>query len=346
MPCETVQDFAFRPNLADAHLDRLLRSGYSCEQAKGVIAGVLERDLAYYFLEQFAKENLVHFQYRFAKDLRGEQILVSPNYEKLGDVCGLYQNAIAERKQLNKPIDREEAELEGMKVIKERLGQTDKATNFLLVSPPPPVSERNLRPGYDDHSFIFFGEFDSETREIDMFALRNNFSVDQQVRIVNKAAGQEVISRAEAHPNDFLRRPVFTDQSMESLIEVVEEVSGHKLALVFDKQTWTMERYSEHFGNFAQTLADLVAEGANEKTLQFALAAIEMEFVKWINGESMLAHQIHYKTDEVIYGFGQLVQKYDLSGFMTGSCGASTISIFGRDNFSMPGSYSAGDRWP
>jgi len=337
MPCEIVQDFAFRPNLANTHLDRLLRSGYSCEQAKGIIAGILERDLAYYFLEQFAKENLVHFQYRFTKDLKGEQILVSPNYEKLGDVCGLYKNAIAERKQLNKPVDREEAELEGMEAIKERLSQTDKATNFLLVSSPPPVSERDLRPGYGDYSFIFFGKFDPKTKQIDMFALRNNLSVDQQVKIVNRAAGQEVISRAEAHPNDFLRRPVFTDRSMESLIGVVEEISGHKLSLDFDKQIWTMERYSEHFGNFAQTLADLIAEGADEKTLQFALAAIEMEFVKWINGEPVSVHLINYKMDEVIYGFGQLAQKYDLSGFMAGSCGASTISTFGRDNFSIPG---------
>ncbi len=341
MPIETAVkpdiDLAFRPNLARRHFEELLAAGYPRDEAQKTIAEIFERDLAYYYLEQFAKEKLVHFSYQFETDLvSGEQILTSPNYEKLGDVAGLYEHAIEERRSLGKPVDREEAELEGLIRVKERLKDERDKTSFVLVSPPPPQPERYLRPGYGNYSFIFWGDYDPRARRIDMYAWRNDLTLSDQATIVNQVAKEKVISEMETHPNDFLRTPVFSKEPIDKLIDAITGYKPNRQAEL------NIDKYEVSLKSFGRSLAELVAQGADEQTLTNAQASIEMEFVKWINGEPQRSTGIRTETQELLIEYRQLSKRYNLAISAVGSCGISTLSTFGRDSYSLPGMLTLG----
>jgi len=71
-----------------------------------------------------------------------------------------------------------------------------------LISPPPSCPESSLRLGYADYSFVYFGLYDPETEGVEMFAWRNDFSLESHRRFLNEYAGEEVVS-IEARINDF-----------------------------------------------------------------------------------------------------------------------------------------------
>lgn len=342
MPSErTICDLAFSPNLPKRQFDELLTDGYSQSEAREITCGILERDLTYYFLEYFAKEKLVQFSYHFSENGQGERILLSPKYEAMGDVCGLWERAIETRRAQGKPIDREEAELEGFRKIKEELAESSKETSFLLVSPSPPASEKHLRPNFGDYNFVFFGHFDPKTRVVKMFAWRNNLTIEELCEMVNRVADKKLISGYEAHSNDFLRTPVFVNGSLVNLISVCRRVSD----VVprdedFGKTSYFESgKYQESFSKFASHLASQIADGVGDEVLEATVAFFEMEFVKWVRGGKAGVFEIPQDRAAIMAYFGQFQRQYgqNLSEFRGGSCGVSILSTFAKDIFSMPG---------
>lgn len=321
----------FRPVLLKSHYQTLIEQGYPIYQAKEIVQGIAQRELTYLFLERYLQAQLVHFSYRFEG-----QNLVSSGYETLGDVCQRYQAAIDERRRAGRPSTREEAELAGIGAIKDQLSDCQLPVSLMIVSPPPPASERHLYPGYADYSFYFFGHFDPQGRTIDMFAWRNEKTLKMQRQEVNSLAGGDFIA-FEAHPNDFLRMPIFAESGeLGPLREIIDDMPTEDDFERAKNADWA--KYSVAISDQAQMLSTLIENGASERTLLDAQVKIEMDFVRWASDGTVTAKDFdptlllpehHGKFGErVREEFGWFVTQYNTSRFACGSCGGSALGLY------------------
>jgi len=321
MPCERVQDqnLAFRPLLIRRRFDELCAIGLDSDQAHQEILALCERDLTYYFLEQFAKKRLVSYSYHFETDEQGQKQMVSAHYERFGDVCDLFANAVSERRERGQGFDREEAELSGFLKVKQNLIESTEPTSLILVSPPPPSS---------DYSFIYFGLFDPKIQKIEMYAWRNNLSLDSQRLIVNEYAEKKIIS-PEAHPNDFLRSPIFkTGQAALAAHDKFLEFAGAPPENFY--------KYRGAISKAAKTLVDLISSGADEEILNLALADIELEFIKLVQKAPCKKPQLSTFAEHIgnvgqAYAYvlakrQEMSDHFDLSSYSMGGCGSSIFS--------------------
>jgi len=323
MPCERVQDqnLAFRPLLVRRRFDELCAIGLDSDQAHQEILALCERDLTYYFLEQFAKKKLVSYSYHFEMDESGQRRMVSAHYERFGDVCNLFAKAVSEKREQGRAFDREEAELAGFLEIKQNLIDSTVPTSLILVSPPPLSS---------DYSFVYFGLFDPKTQKIEMYAWRNNLSLDSQRQMVNEYAGKEIIS-SEVHPNDFLRNPVF--KAGQAAIE-----AHNRFLEMAGAPPEDFYKYRGAISKAAKTLVDLVRSGADEEILNLVQADIELEFVKIVQQApckkpvlSTFAEHIRDVGQAYAYVLAKrqaMSDHFDLSSYSMGGCGSSMFSTF------------------
>ncbi len=326
MRVEAPTDLAFRPNLAKAHFAEYVSRGIEAPKASEIVRGELERDLTYYFLEQYAKVRLVNYSYQFSG-----QDLVSPKYEYQGDVCGMYKKSIIERQINGLPTDREEAEYMSMQMIKNDLRQETEEKSFVLVSRPPAGDDRNLRAGYGEYSMVYFGQYQPEKRKIDMFAWRNNLTLAEQTTVLNKFLGDEdKFDAITADPNDLLKKPILKSGNIDAFVQEFNIAAGVNLKKDdFDNaQEFKLANYSEGLNYYSNQLANLVSDGLSEDELNIALVSIEGEFIKWVNGETISHEVISYREDEVRMRFLEVSRRFDLSQFSGGHCGKSGFSRF------------------
>lgn len=332
--CGSEKKTDFRPSLLKTHFESLINNGYSSHEAEDIILGITNRELTYLFLERYAKESLVHFSYYFDGDR-----LISPRYEAFGDIRERFREASNERIRNNEPFAREKAELEGIEQIRKEALESTLPKTFLFISPPPPAAERHFYPGYADYSFNFFGRFDPQSRVIDMFAWRNNKSLEKQTAEANALFGQEIFSSVEAHPNDFLRTPIFINSTnFEHFRQIVTDMPGNDDFI--EAKSANYSKYQDEIAECAHMLTKLIAEGANDEILENALAQTEMEFMRMIVGKrgtfnkietKYLARQYHNEfTSQVNANFAVFAQVYknEIPKFACGSCGGSILGLY------------------
>ena len=313
----------FRAQFLRGHFETLIARGYGREQAKDIVTGIAAQDLKYLFLERFTQEKLVHFNY-FLED--GE--LLSPGYEVFGDVCGRYQAGITQRELDGKPAHREVAELEGIVCVKESLKNSEGDKAFLIISPPENA----------DYNFYFFGKFDSESRQVDMFAWRNNKTLALMAEEANRLRGGNYFSVLKVHPNDFLRQPIFV--SGASFDAFGDAIDGMPKDSEFGAaKSADFSEYRVGIERLASMLSELVANGASDETLQLAQLKVEMEFTKWVCDGTVemaadfdkvhLPFVMHREFEkEIRREFGYFAMVYKTDQFACGSCGGSIMSLF------------------
>ena len=102
-----------------------------------------------------------------------------------------------------------------------------------------------------------------------------------------------------------------------------------------------MEKYQGQIKRFAQKLSGLVLGGAGDDTLKNAMASIEMEFVRWVNGETPVARELVLERHLVEREYATCEAKYSMANFRFNSCGASALSSFGGSQ-TLPGLVSIG----
>lgn len=330
----------FRPSLLRDHLQSLKDQGFSQQEAKTVVEDIARRELTYLFLERFAKENLVHFSYYF----EGERLL-SPGYEALGDVRDRYKAAISERKERGGLVFREEAELEGMEQIRERLAGSEVPRTFVLMSPPPSKSELIDYPQYADYSFYFFGKYDPGEAKIDMFAWRNEKSLEEQRREANGLLGGNYISE-EVHPNDFLRTPIFVGGPLETSRGVIADMPTDEE--FSEAATFGFEKYSDRIDDEARMLTALIENGASDQVLLDAQLKIEMDFVRWVEGKQGVFKAVDdpglYSADShsqfsahVREYFAWFSTQYDTQKYSCSGCGGSVFGLYDSYGSRLPG---------
>lgn len=342
MPQERTLDsnsgLAFRLSLVRERLCEFKAITASEEAAEKLTFELCREDLTFYFLEQFTKSKLVRFGYHFIEGKDGTE-MVSGGYELLGDVCAIYEKAVLERERGGLDADREKAELEGFEDIKHRLIESiesGEVTLVVLVSPPPTEAEKTTRPGFADYSFVYFGLFDPETKNVDMYALRNNMGLDEQTNFVNNYSGEIVIS-VEALPNDFLRNPIFKFGE--------EALKAHRQFLANTGGVGEFAKYRPAVDKAARVLVDALKNGADDERLNMMLAEIELEFVKMAKAPFLAKPELVLKVDRFMdtrAAYGYLAKKYfevdrqfGLASFQGGSCGSSMLSQFGGENISI-----------
>lgn len=332
--CESDQKTDFRPSLIKTHFESLINDGYSSHEAEDIILGITNRELTYLFLERYAKERLVHFSYHFEGDK-----LMSSRYEAFGDVRERFKAAIKDRIIANNPFSREKAEFEGVEQIRKEALESTLPKTFLLISPPPLVAERHFYPGYADYSFYFFGRFDPQSRVIDMFAWNNNKSLEKQTAEANALFGQEIFSSGEAHPNDFLRTPIFRNSAdFEHFRQIIKDMPREDDFV--NAKSADYSKYQDEIAQCARMLTKLIAAGADDEVLQKALAQTEMEFMRMIVGKrgtfnkidtKYLAREYHNEfASRVKANFAVFAQVYknEITKFACGSCGGSILGLY------------------
>lgn len=316
-------DLAFRPSLVKKRFSQLREIGVDPDRAHQETLNLCERDLTYYFLEQFAKRKLVSYGYHFVTDEFGQKKLTSANYERFGDVCSLFANAIDERKQAGLSFDREEAELTGLIKIKQAFSENNEVTSLVLVSPPS---------FHGSYSFVYFGLYDPKTEEVEMYAWRNDSDLESHRQFLNEYAQEEIVG-PEAHANDFLRNPVF---------KVGEEaaIAHGGLLKLAGAPPEDFYQYREVIHQAAKMLVDLIKDGADDPVLNLAQANVELEFIKIIEQEGKTKPAF----DSSIIDFGDyeeahrfvilkhqvMSERFNLSAYSFGGCGTSMFSAFGQ----------------
>lgn len=316
--CEKNLDF--RPELYRKHFDHLQRES-SSNVARNEVQGMIRRDLTYLFWERFTKEKLVHFSYRFAEDG-----VISPNYEALGDVIASYEAAVEMRKLEGKSSDREEAELAGFLGIRD-LKNSKESKSVLLISPPDTCGS---------YSFYFFGRYDAQDGQIDMYAWRNEKSLGQQREEASAILGGDYFS-SEVHPNDFLRNPIIVDASdFSPFRRIICDMPNDGEFLQAKSKDFS--RYRDGVNSLAMMLSALIANGADDATLRLAQTEVEMAFVKWmVDGEvevtevdeGLFLPGKHREFSHKVYSsIGGFVTQYGSQArqFACGTCGLSILS--------------------
>ncbi len=319
-------NLAFRPSLVAARFSEFRAITSSKEEAMSLTYDLCREDLSYYFLEKFAKKKLVNFHYRFIED-NGERVMVSGGYEPLGDVTELFANGLSERAEYGIDFSREEAELEGFLKIKAGLLEYKQKTSLVLVSPPPTSEDKKSRPGYADYSLIYFGFYDPESEEVDMYAWRNYLDLPELTKLANEHAGKRVIS-SEALSNDFLRNPVFKFGE--------EAISQHRKYLEMAGKAAEVARYRGVIDNAARELVEAVSNGADCEQLNMITADIELEFVKIVNASSsdrpVFDSKISkFQSKQEAYGYlalkyREVDRQYGVVGYENSLCGGSMFS--------------------
>ncbi len=318
LSCEKNLDF--RPELYRRHFEHLEHES-SSDIARNEVGGMIQRDLVYLFWERFTKEKLVHFSYKFADDG-----VISPKYKALGDVIESYQAAIDMRKLAGKSSDREEAELSGFLKIRE-LKNSKGPKAVLLISPPD---------GCGSYSFYFFGQYDPQERQIDMYAWRNEKSLHGQRREANSVLAGNYFS-SEVHPNDFLRNPIIVDGADFSVFR--QDICDMPTEAEFlEAKSKDFSKYRDGVNSLAGMLAALIANGADDKTLRLGQAKIEMAFAKWvvdgcvelplIDAGQLLQDRHREFARQVYASIGGFVAQYgnQIRRFACGTCGLSVLS--------------------
>lgn len=122
------------------------------------------------------------------------------------------RRAIEERKLQDKVVNREQAELEGMLLLDEKLRHAKTGDTIFWASPPGPQDD-----GYGDYGFIYTGkvEVDNEDpnrRELHMTAVRvENPSFDQFRTTLSLLIGRELDFKSA---EDFLANPEVIDRDI------------------------------------------------------------------------------------------------------------------------------------
>lgn len=346
MSVETCQnptnacELDFRPEFLRTHFDRLTREGRSREESAAIICDIAQRDFGYLFLERFTKEKLVRYSY----SVEGGRVF-SPKYGALGEVDKLWENGVAQREIEGRTSGREKAEQGGFIRIKEELLGANSTLTFVWMSPPPPKSELCNHPGYDwKTSFYFLGKLSPEMGRLDMFAWRNEKLLSLQIDELNGIAGEQVIS-SEAHPNDFLRKPVFKAcEDFSFFREVIADLPPESNFESTQEADFSI--YADGIRDSAILLTNLIVNDADDDTLRVAQLRIEMDFTRWVTDGFITRAEVPpvYLEKEahrgfaakVMQDFARFVPMYQTDRFACGSCGSSVMSLFLNNALYLP----------
>ncbi len=327
---ETVEiDFAFRPTLVKRRYDEFRDFGFNHFESYSRTYELTRRDLTYYFLEQFAKKNLVGFEYSLHEEADGSVKMVSTHYEQFGDVCDMFANARDERREAGLDFSREEAELEGLKKIKNRLVESDEEASVLLISRPPDEAEK--RAGYGDYSFVYFGHFDPQERRLSMYAWRNNMSIDEQKKLYKDFSQEEPVFSSMG-ANDFLRSPALQfGEEGKYAFDRLRFLAGYKVADFYE--------YRQEIDRATEVLVDLAATGASDRLMNLAQANLELDFVEIIEGGEPVSTELrpkieNFRSEDKAYFYvssrrQQMDKRFDLASYSRGGCGVSAFASVG-----------------
>lgn len=324
----TEIDFAFRPSLVRRRFEELKSFGANDQEAYTQTYDLCRRDLTYYFLEQFAKKNLVSFEYRFKDGEDGSAKMVSYHYERFGDVCGMFEKARDERQDAGLDFSREEAELEGLEKIRNQLIGSSEEASVLLISRPPDGMEK--RAGYGDYSFVYFGHFDPQERRLSMYAWRNKMSLDEHNDLYREFGGDDTLEKSDS--NDFLRSPQikFGDEAGDVYRNLVVAAGG---------EAADFYEYRAEVDRAAKVLVDLAATGVSDRLMNIAQANLELDFVETVEGGKAVTPELrpkieNFSTENEAYFYvssrrQQLDRRFDLASYSKGGCGISAFDSVG-----------------
>ncbi len=324
-------DLAFRPSLIKHRYSEFINYGFNEFESYCRTYNLTRSDLTSYFLEQFAKKNLVGFEYHFETTDDGSVNMVSTHYEQSGDVCDSFARARDERRLAGLDSSREEAELEGVRKIKSELLQEGKDATVLLVSRPPEKNQN--RPGYAGYSFIYFGKYDTKTGNLPMYAWRNYMTVDEQNELRREFLGFETEKMKDA--NDFLRNPAFSfGEEGNYAFDRLRFRAGKEVADLYDYRSEVVDRA-------AKELVDLAEAGVSDWRMNIAQANIELDFIEAIEGKRSLklepsSKTESFKSDAEAYGYmvarkKDMESKYNLASYSGGGCGRSIFASVGGE---------------